>query len=727
MIKKLLADLQLKHLEPISSMDATFLYGESPTSPMHVGTVTIVEGALTFETFKKIVASRIHMMPILRKRLLHVPFGIDFPYLVDDPNYDIDLHLHRVALPDPGDWSELRAMASDIFSQPMDLNKPLWSFTFVEGLNKLSQVPENSVAIISKVHHVAIDGVAGTSLMSIMFDLSAEKGEIPEPRPFEAEPLPNDLAVVAKSAFDFAKSPLKFPKLVKGMLSSTLKAGVLTRMQHLEPPTSAFTAPRTPFNGIISAKRKWNTTILELERIKVLKRIMEVTINDLILAICAGALRRYLLDKDALPSKPLISMVPISKRNKDDNSGAGNHLSAMLVQLATDVEDPLERVEAIYENTNRNKTYKGAMGAKSIASLGEVVPYGIANQAAKIYSRYNLARLHKPAFNLVITNVPGPQFPIYIHGHKVHTIMGTAPIVDGMGLMIAVFSYDGRVTITTTSDEKSMPDLDVFSNYIRESANELETEILKYEKAGKKKKKVAKKKKKVESDFVFQNLKNYLEANPDFLRPDSGLYQFNVTGENDSIWEVDFQNPPGKIKKGAATNPDATFTIKDEHLAKVGRGELKLQTAMIQGRLTVDGDFEKAMKLGKILMKILKSTKDVPLKVLAKEKEEKPKQAAKASKPSKPKSKSKTTTKSKSSTAKTATKAPTKAKKVSKPKAAAKKKAIAKSSTKTKSTAKPKSPTKPKAKTARNTKATKTKAVSKKVVRKVKPKTTKTK
>ncbi len=612
MIKKILGEIELPQLEQLTSMDATFLYGESPTSPMHVGSVTIVEGALSFDTFKKIIASRLHMMPILRKRLVHVPLGIDYPYLADDPNFDIDLHLQHVALPDPGDWSTLRSMASSIFSQPMDLNKPLWSFTFVEGLNKLSQVPENSVAIISKVHHVAIDGVAGTSLMGILFDMSPDTKDIPEPRPFKAQPLPNDIAVMAKSAMDFAKSPLKFPKLIKESLTATIKAGVVTRMQHVDPPTAAFSAPRTPFNGIISARRKWNTSILELDRIKRLKKIMDVTINDLILAICAGALRRYLSEKDALPGQSLVSLVPISKRpGAGADQGQGNQLSAMLVQLATDIEDPLDRLEAIYESTQRRKTYHGAMGAKSIADFGEIVPYGIASQAAKIYSRYNLARLHKPAFNLVITNVPGPQFPLYIHGHKVHTIMGTAPIIDGMGLMIAVFSYDGRVTVTTTSDENSMPDLDTLSNYIRESANELEKEILAYEKAGKKKvsaKAKKKKKAKSQSDFLFKMVQDYLKKNPEFLRPDSGKYQFNVTGEAESTWQIDFSKAPGSVKKGKMKDADTIFTIKDQHLAKIGKGELKLPTAMIQGRLTVDGDYDRAMKLAKILMKILRDS-----------------------------------------------------------------------------------------------------------------------
>ena len=607
MIRKLLEVLDSSELEPISGMDATFLYGESPTSPMHVGSVLIIEGELSYDTFRSVIASRIHQVPVLRKRLVNVPFSVDYPYLADDPNFDIDLHMHHVALPKPGDWKQLRAMASDIFSQPMDMNKPLWSFTFVEGLNKLSQVPKNSVAIITKIHHAVVDGVAGTSLMSILFDMTKKTKKIPEPKPYHPKPLPNEISLFAQSAINFAKQPLRFPKIISNAVKSTVKAGMLTRVQHLDPPTSAFSAPRTPFNGIISAQRKWNTTILELDRVKALKSIMGVTLNDMVLSICSGALRRYLDEKEALPAKPLVALVPVSVRGQSENPTAhGNQISAMLVQLATDLEDTIERVETIYDNTTRGKTYQGALGAKAISNLGEVVPFGIANQAAKIYSRYNLARMHKPVFNLVITNVPGPQFPMYVHGHKVHSIMGTAPIIDGMGLMITVLSYNGKITITTTSDENSMPDLDVFSNYIRESANEMEKTVHKFEKSAKKKKKKTPIKQKVESDILFEKVKKYLKKNPKFLRPNSGVYQFNVNGTTDSQWQVDFTKPPGSIRKGKVKSPDATFSIKDEHLAKIGRGELKLQTAMIQGRLTVDGDYKKAMQLGKILMKILK-------------------------------------------------------------------------------------------------------------------------
>lgn len=595
-------------MEPISGMDATFLYGESATSPMHVGSVCIIEGSLKYETFKATVESRLHLMPILRKRLVQVPFGVDYPYWVDDPNFDVNLHMNHVALPNPGDWKQLRKMASNIFSKPLDHDRPLWSYTFVEGLNNLNQVPKGSVALISKMHHVAIDGVAGAGLLSMTFDMSPKAKKIPSPKPFKPDQLPNELQVVTRSAVSFAKNPLKFPGLIKDVVSSTIKTGMLSRVQHLDLPTSPFTAPSTPFNGIISAQKKWNTSILSLERIKKLKGIMGVTINDLILAICAGALRKYLVEKDKLPAKPLVAMVPISTREKSTEN-KGNQVSAMLVQLATNIEDPIERLEAIYENTTRGKTYQGALGAKSIANLGEVVPYGIANQAAKLYSRYNMAKMHKPVFNLVITNVPGPQFPLYIQGHKLQTVMGTAPIIDGMGLMITVLSYNGSVTISPTSDVNSMPDLNIFSNYIRESANDLEKEILAFEKSGKKKKKKASiKKSKPKSDVLFDILKKYIKANPKFIRPDSGVFQFNVIGNAEATWQLNFNKPPGSIRRGKAKSPDATFTIKDEHLLKIAEGKLQMQTAVVQGRLSISGDMSKAMTFGKIMAKIMKET-----------------------------------------------------------------------------------------------------------------------
>lgn len=604
MKKTLFDQLEFSGLEPISGVDSTFLYVETPTSPMHIGAVAIIEGSLDFKTFKKTIASRIHQIPKLRQRLIEVPLSIDHPYWVDDPEFNLDMHLDHVALPKPGDWKNLRRLASKIFSESLDKSRPLWSFTFVEGLDNLSQVQPGSVAIISKIHHVAIDGVGGAGMLSILFDLNAEPREIAEPRDFNPEPLPNELSVILKSSMSFAQKPLKFPKLVKDAVSSTLKAGFMTRAQHLDLPTAPFTAPRTPLNGIIAAQRKWNTSILSLDRVKRLKKIMGTTLNDVILTICAGALRRYLDEKKKLPKKPLVAMVPISTQASSVVPG-GNNLSAMLVQLATDVEDRIERLATIHDNTTTGKTYQGALGAKSLSNIAEAVPFGVANQAARLYSRFNLSKLHNPVFNVVITNVPGPQVPIYLHGNKMHSIMGMAPIIDSMGLIITVLSYNGNITISPTSDIKSMPDLDTFSDYILEEANALEKDILAFEKKGKKKKATVKEKKETpDTEKFFKYIRKFLKDNPTFLKKPVGLFQFHVDGDHPISYQLNLKTPPGSVRKGTAKSPDVVVKVKDEHLMKIADGSLKVPTAFIQGRIKLEGDPAIGMKLASILGQI---------------------------------------------------------------------------------------------------------------------------
>ena len=609
MIGKLFNQFNNSDLDSISGMDATFLYIETPTSHMHVGSTAVIEGSLEFETFKKTIHSRIHLVPKLRKRLIHVPLSIDYPYWVDDPNFDIDLHISRIALPKPGSWKELRATASRIFSEPLDKSRPLWSFTFVEGLDNIPQVPAGSVAIISKIHHVAIDGMAGAGILSLMFDMSPEIKEIPEPKPWKPKPLPNELSLVMKSTLSFANKPLKFPKLISNAVSATLKAGFLTRAQSVDLPTAPFTAPPTPLNGIISARRKWNTAILSLDRVKALKAKMGTTLNDIILGICAGALRKYLSDKGKLPQKPLVAMVPISTRTKEEGENLDNQISSMLVQLGTNIEDPIERLQVIHENTIRGKTYQEALGAKTLADMAEVVPFGVANQAARLYSRFHISEMHNPVFNVTITNVPGPQFPLYTNGHKLLSIMGMAPIIDGMGLIITVFSYNGFITLSPTSDAKTMPDLDLFNRYLLESANYLEGKIheLDEEKVKKEKKKKAKAAK---SDALFLYVKEYLKEHSQYIKPNNGIFQFNITGDVQTFWKIDIDKSPGQVRRGKAAKPDATFTIQDNHLMKISEGKLNIQTAFIQGRLKIHGDSTKAMKLGSILTRIVKYKKE---------------------------------------------------------------------------------------------------------------------
>lgn len=594
-------------MEALTGLDASFLYLETPTNHMHVGGVSVVEGSLEYAKFREHLESRIHLIPRLRQRLVEIPMSIDYPYWVDDPAFNIDLHLQHIALPAPGGWRELRSLASNIFSKPLDRSRPLWEFIFVEGLNTVIQVPPGSVAIISKIHHAAIDGVAGTDILAVLFDLSENPPKKDPPPPFNPKPIPNEIEMIGRSTYNFFTKPLKLPQIISETVTASLKSGVLTRAQGVEMPTPPFSAPPTRINKIISAQRKWNSAILSLERVKALRRIMDVTLNDVMLAICAGALRRYFEEKNDLPHRPLVAMVPVSTRGNQSENMTGNRLNMMFVQLATDIDDGVERLRKIHQNTNRGKIYNKALGAQMLANIAETVPFGLANQAIRLYSRLQIAKAHNPVFNVVITNVPGPQFPIYLSGHKLLAQMGGAPIVDGMGLIITIFSYNGIITVSPTSDANSMPDIDVFTRYLRESANELETQILgmKDELEAEKEKVEAKAVATQETtDQLFTDLNQYFQDNPGFLRPGAGVFQFDVNGNSSKSYTVDLNEPPGQVVAEPAKEPDATFTVKDEHLIRIFNRDLDFQTAFVQGRLKVDGDFQKAIKLGAILSKI---------------------------------------------------------------------------------------------------------------------------
>ena len=342
----------------ISGYDAAFLYAESPTSPMHVASLVIVEGSIDFRDFKRIVASKLHLMPKFRQRLMHVPLDLDYPYWVDDPNFELDLHLNRMKLADPSNWESLRRTTSRIFSAPLDLRRPLWSFHFIEGLDEIPQLPKGSVAIISKVHHVMVDGNSGVGLMGLLFEKddkvrTIDKSEI---KKYEPDPLPDNLSLLFKSGYGFLKNPFKLPKTLAETAIAFIKAKTSKTLSiQKEFATARYPVPITIFNGNVSPKRTWGTAILSFERINSLRKLMGVSINDLILGICAGAIRRYLKEKEKLPLQPLVANVPISIRDQDDTS-VDNKIANMMIQLATHIDDPLERLEYIQEQTMLGKS-----------------------------------------------------------------------------------------------------------------------------------------------------------------------------------------------------------------------------------------------------------------------------------------------------------------------------------------------------------------------------------
>jgi WS/DGAT/MGAT family acyltransferase len=589
-------------MQALSGLDSSFLYLEDPHQPMHVGSVLVFEGSMDFESFRATLASRVHLVPRLRHRLVMVPFGIGKPYWVDDPDFNMDMHLQHVALPSPGNWKELRALAARIFSVPLDRTRPLWEMTFVEGLDNIPQVPPGSVATINKIHHSAIDGVSGSDMMSVLFDTTKEPRQFEPPPPRTVAPVPNEIEILTHTARKIMGKPSEI-KRVAGEVADVVRATSRIRQKGVEAPPNPMTAPATPFNHTISGQRIWNTALLELDRVKAIKDIMGCTLNDVVLGICAGALRRYLKSKEALPGQPLIAMVPISTRAAEERGQMGNKVSAMMLSLATDIADPLERLGVIHAHTEGGKAFEQAGAGRAFVDLTEFVPFGLANRLTRLYSRFRLAEMHRPIFNVVITNVPGPQTDLYLAGHKLLATMGMAPLVDGMGLLITVLSYNGVLSLSPISSPAVMPDLDDFARYLRESANELEAAVLPLRPPETSQDEArARAIADITTAFVEQ-MRSTLEQAPKDRSLGEGKFHLRITGRDDQSWIIDLQDR--SVTEGNGRPADATLTIRDAHLADILKGKLDPQIAFVQGKLRVDGDVSKAIEFGSLLPKVV--------------------------------------------------------------------------------------------------------------------------
>ena len=589
-------------MQPLSGLDSSFLFLEDPHQPMHVGSVLVFEGSMNFDAFRETMASRVHLVPRLRQRLVMVPFGIGKPYWVEDPAFNLDMHLQHVALPSPGNWKELRGLAARIFSTPLDRTRPLWEMTFVEGLDAIPQVPPGSVAIINKVHHAAIDGVSGADMMGILLDMTKEPRTFSPPPPRTVPPIPNEAEILAHTARKIMGKPSEMRR-VAGEIRDALKSAAKVQQKGVEAPPVPMTAPVTPFNHTITGQRIWNTALLELDRVKAIRKANGCTLNDVVLAICAGALRRYLEEKGQLPEKSLIAMIPVSTRGEGEHGKMGNKVSAMMLDIATNVADPVERLNVIKEHSQGGKAFERAGATRAFVDLWEFIPFGLATRMTQLYSRFRVAEMHNPIFNCVITNVPGPQMDMYMAGHKLLATMGMAPLVDGMGLLITVLSYNGVLSISPTSSPSVMPDMDDFSRFLREAANELEAAVIPdRESIAPPSAEHAKAVAELTAAFVDQ-MRSTLEQAPKDRSIGEGTFQLRITGVSDKSWMIDLSER--SVTEGNGRPADATLTIRDAHLAQILEGKLDPQIAFVQGKLRVDGDVNKAIEFGALLPKVV--------------------------------------------------------------------------------------------------------------------------
>jgi diacylglycerol O-acyltransferase len=472
-------------MQQLSAQDASFVYMETPHTPMHIGSVgiydpsTAPDGFVRFKDVLRFIEQRLPGARSFRQRLVRVPFDVDHPYWIEDPEFDIEFHVRHIALPKPGDWRQLCIQVARLHARPMDLTKPLWEFTIVEGLDNIPGLPPGCFALVSKVHHAAIDGMSGVEMSAAVHDLDAEMTMPDKPDTWQAENMPRVADLLTRSYFNNLLQPMRIAETIGRSLPGMAKLAVQAGKGDVSLKNSR-PAPKTRVNGKVSAHRVWDAVPFKLAEVRAIKEaVPDATVNDVILAVVGGALRIYLKDKGELPKETLTAMAPISVRQEGEKAALGNLVSAMVVGLGTQIEDPLERLRFVHDDAVNSKAMTNAVGAKTLADYSKLIPSGLAGLGARLYTRVGAANMHAPAFNCVVTNVPGSRVPLYFCGARMVAMYGTAPVFDSMGLINTVYSYGDTIAVSFTADRDMMPDPDNYADALRASFAALKVAALK--------------------------------------------------------------------------------------------------------------------------------------------------------------------------------------------------------------------------------------------------------
>ena len=464
-------------MQQLTGLDAAFLALETANSTGHVGGVCILDpkdapAPLTLTRLTEVLAERLPLVPVLRRRLLNVPLGLDQPYWVDDDNFDVEYHIREIALPRPGSDAQLTEQVSRLHARPLDRSRPLWEIYLITGLSR------RRAAVYTKIHHSAIDGASGAELLTILLDLVPEGRDVPPAAPFRPGRPPGPAALAALAAVRLAWRPVQTVKFTNELVKvlptvapavSNLVGGLLglNRGDGEVIQTTPGRAPATPFNRQITPHRRLALRSVELDTVKAVKNAFGVSVNDVVMAMCAGALRRWLADHDALPDAPLIAMIPVSVRDPNSKTAMGNKVSAMLASLPTNVAEPAERVQVVHAATQTAKAQQAAIPQGLVDQVSDFAPPALTARAARVV--FATGVLHRlPPFNLCISNVPGPNVPVYLCGAKLLAHYPVSVITDGQGLNITLVGYLGQLHFGLVSCRELVPDLETLASYLTE-------------------------------------------------------------------------------------------------------------------------------------------------------------------------------------------------------------------------------------------------------------------
>jgi diacylglycerol O-acyltransferase / wax synthase len=460
----------------LSGLDATFLYLETPTCYMHVCGLAIYDPTeapegWSFERTKEVYSGRVHLASPFRQRLVEVPFGLHHPLWINDPDFDINNHMHQVTCPAPGGMRELAELASHLVTIQLDRSRPLWEMWVIDGLE------HGYVAVLSKLHHATIDGASGTEITVATLDVSPEVAVYEPDTEWVPDKVPNEVELLSYATSSLVRQPIRVVKSLQKTIGAGLDIRRHNREPEAHPPPAPFAAPRTSFNHALGRNRSFAPVTLSLPQTKAVKNAFGTTLNDVILALCAGSLRTYLDRRDEHPDAPLVAMVPISVRTPEQNGDMGNQVSSALTSLATDIDDPVERLLAISAEMRQVKSQQELIGATTLQDWAEFAAPAVFGRAARLYSRTKMANRHRPIFNLTISNVPGPPFPLYLAGGRMVHNYPMGPIYDGGGLNITVMSYLDNLDFGIMACPDLIDDVWSLADGLRDSLDELVARI----------------------------------------------------------------------------------------------------------------------------------------------------------------------------------------------------------------------------------------------------------
>jgi WS/DGAT/MGAT family acyltransferase len=478
----------------LTGLDAQFLALESPRQVGHVGALAVLDpstrpdGRLELDDILTMIAERLPLLPPFRWRLKQVPFGLDYPYWIDDPDFDVEYHVRELAIPPPPTDEKVAEQVARIFGRPLDRSRPLWELYLIHGLDG------GNVGLLTKIHHSAVDGMSGAEILGVLLDLTPE-GRDPPPQQDNGagDPEPGTIEMLARALIGTPRylerviraTPSTLPNLedtpilgdipgahTLGRVSARFARAVRGRPSRMLERTN-LTPPKTSFNGRVSAHRRFAFGRLPLDEVKAVKNKYGCTVNDVVVSICAGAVRRWLIEHDELPDTPLIAQVPVSVRTEEQLGTYGNRIGMMSPPVFTNIADPVERLQQTHEALRAAKERHKALPAQLLQDATQFIPPAVFARASQV--TFSLAAARRPMWNLVISNVPGPQFPLYCAGAVMLAHYPVSVITDGMGLNITVMSYLGSLDVGIVADREQMRDVWKLIEWLRESLDELAT------------------------------------------------------------------------------------------------------------------------------------------------------------------------------------------------------------------------------------------------------------